>query len=126
MELRREHLYYSEENDMEEVIRVADEKNVGGVLLAFLAGSVVGVTLGLLFAPLSGTESRQKIRAKSLDARDKALERVEEVKAETTELVERGKEKVTGIKSQIQAAVEAGKEVYAQKRSELTSESKEK
>ena len=52
---------------MEEVIRVADEKNVGGMLLAFLAGSVVGAALGLLLAPLSGAETRQKVRATSLE-----------------------------------------------------------
>ncbi len=101
---------------------MADDKNVGGMLLAFLAGSVVGAALGLLFAPSSGAESRQKVRAKSLEVRDKALEKVETVKSEATQLVERGKEKVAGVKSQIQAAVDAGKEAYTQKKSDLTSE----
>jgi len=101
---------------------MADEKNVGGMLIAFLAGSVVGAALGLLFAPSSGAESRQKIKAKSLEVKDKALEKLEAVKSEAEELVERGKEKVSGIKSQIQAAVEAGKDAYTQKKSELTSE----
>jgi gas vesicle protein len=111
---------------MEEVIRMADDKNVGGILLAFLAGSVVGAALGLLFAPSSGAESRQKIKSKSLETRDRALEKVETVKSEAAELVERGKEKVAGVRSQIQAAVDAGKEAYAQKKSKLTSESEEK
>jgi gas vesicle protein len=110
---------------MEEVIRVADEKNVGGMLLAFLAGSVVGAALGLLLAPLSGAETRQKVRATSLDAKDRALEKVEAVRSEAEQLVERGRERVTGVKSQIQSAVEAGKDAYTQKKSELTPEEEE-
>lgn len=104
---------------------MADDKNVGGILLAFLAGSAVGAALGLLFAPSSGAESRQKIKAKSLEAKDIALEKVETAKSEAAQLVERGKEKVTGVKSQVQAAVEAGKGAYKQKKSDLTPESEE-
>ena len=100
-------------------------KNVGGVILAFLAGGVVGAVVGLLLAPSSGAETRRKIKATSLDAKDKALEKVETVKSEAAELVERGKEKVAGVKSQIQSAVEAGKEAYTQKKSKLSSEEDE-
>ena len=100
-------------------------KNVGGVVLAFLAGGAVGAVVGLLLAPSSGAETRQKIKTTSLDAKDKALEKVETVKSEAAELVERGKEKVTGVKSQVQSAVEAGKDAYTQKKSKLSSEEDE-
>ena len=113
-----------------------DGKNVGGILLAFLAGSVVGTVLGIMLAPSSGSETRRKIKETSLEAKDKAMEKalgakdkamekVEYVKSEATEIVERGKEKATGIKSQIQAAVDAGKEAYSQKKSDLMPESEE-
>ena len=95
-------------------------KNIGGVLLAFLAGGVVGAALGLLMAPSSGAETRRKIKAASLDTRDKALEKVDAVKSEATHLIERGREKVADVKTQIQSAVEAGKEAYSQKKSKLT------
>ena len=94
-------------------------KNVGGVLLAFLAGGVVGAAVGLLLAPSSGAETRRKIKATSLDTRDKALEKVDAVKSEATHLVERGKEKVAEVKTQVQSAVKAGKEAYSQKKEEL-------
>ncbi|MFC1719364.1 YtxH domain-containing protein [Candidatus Poribacteria bacterium] len=100
-------------------------KNVGGVLLAFIAGGAVGAVLGLLLAPSSGAETRRKIKATSLDTRDKALEKVESVKSEASDLVDRGREKVEGVKSQIQSAVEAGKEAYTKKRGKLSSESEE-
>ncbi len=102
---------------------MADEKNVGGMLLAFIAGTVVGGAFALLFAPSSGTETRQKIKATSLDTKDRALEKVESVRSEATQLVERGKDKAAGVKSKVQAAVEAGKEAYTEKKSELTDES---
>ena len=94
-------------------------KNIGGVLLAFLAGSVAGAVVGLLLAPSSGAETRRKIKATSLDTRDKALEKVDAVKSEATHLVERGKEKVAEVKTQVQSAVKAGKEAYSQKKDEL-------
>ena len=101
---------------------MAEEKNVGGMLIAFLAGSVVGAAMALLFAPISGAETRKKIKSASIDTKERALEKVETVKSEASRLAERGKEKVTGVKSQVQAAVEAGKEAYTEKKSEVAEE----
>ena len=104
---------------------MADEKNVGGILLAFLAGTVIGGALALLFAPSSGADTRQKIKATSLDTRDKAVEKMDVAKSGATQLMERGKEKVAGVKSQVQAAVEAGKGAYTGKKTEMMPESEE-
>jgi len=101
---------------------MAEEKNVGGMLIAFLAGSVVGAAMALLFAPISGAETRKKIKSASIDTKERALEKVETIKSEASRLAERGKEKVTGVKSQVQAAVEAGKEAYTEKKSEVAEE----
>jgi len=100
---------------------MADGKDIGKILVAFFAGGAVGALLGLLFAPAPGAETRRKIKEASLEAKDKALEKLEAVKEGASGIVERGKEKVSGVKSQIQAAVEAGKEAYKQKKEELTS-----
>lgn len=125
MELKREYPCFSRMDSIEEVILMENGRNVGGVLLAFLAGGAVGAVLGLLLAPSSGAETRQKIKATSLDVRDKALEKVETVKTEAADVVERGREKVEGVKSQLQSAVEAGKEAYTQSKSKLSSESED-
>ena len=125
MELKREYPCCLKMDSTEEVILMEDGKNVGGILLAFLAGGVAGAVVGLLLAPSSGAETRQKIKATSLDTRDRAIEKVDVVKSETAGLVERGKDKVTGVKSQIQSAVEAGKDAYTQRRSKLSPESDE-
>lgn len=101
---------------------MSDEKNIGKIVLSFFLGGLVGAAMGLLLAPASGAETRKKIKATSLETKDKALEKLESVKSGAASLVERGKEKVTGVKSQVQAAVEAGKEAYKGKKEELTSE----
>lgn len=104
---------------------MSDERNVGKLVLAFFAGGVVGAAVGLLLAPSSGAETRRKIKAASLEAKDKALEKVEAAKSGAASVIERGKEKVSGVKSQIHAAVEAGKEAYKEKKGELTTEKAE-
>ena len=97
-------------------------KNIGGILLAFLAGGAIGALTGLLLAPSSGAETRRKIKATSFDARDRALEKVDVVKSEAAGLVDRGKDKVAGVKTQIQSAVEAGKDAYSKRKEDLTEE----
>ena len=42
--------------------------------LAFLAGAAIGVGIGMLFAPASGTETRRKIKDMANKAKGKAQE----------------------------------------------------
>jgi len=52
-----------------------DSRNDGaGLLLAFLAGAIVGVGVGLLVAPGSGKETRERISDLARQGREKAAE----------------------------------------------------
>ena len=52
---------------------MSDTRNEGvPVLLAFLAGAVIGAGMGLLFAPKAGVETRQQIAEFGRKAREKA------------------------------------------------------
>jgi gas vesicle protein len=104
---------------------MSDEKDVGKIVLSFFIGGVVGAAFGLLLAPSSGAETRRRIKAASLDAKDKTLEKFDSIKSEASNLVERGKERISGVKSQIHAAVEAGKDAYKEKKGELIVEKEE-
>ena len=54
---------------------MSDSGNDGtAVLLAFVAGAVVGVGLGLLFAPHSGKETREQVADLARRAREKAVD----------------------------------------------------
>lgn len=57
-------------------------------LIAFLAGTAIGVGLGILFAPKSGRETRQQIA----DLAQKGKERVAEVAGRIRHRVEEGAE----------------------------------
>ena len=51
-----------------------------GLVIGLLAGAVFGVALGMLYAPKSGDDTREMLKEKAMEARDKAGEMVEKVK----------------------------------------------
>ena len=102
----------------------------------FLAGLGVGALAGILYAPKSGRETRERIasgaregteylRARSQQAAEKvgtlvdkgkvqAGEFVDRGRAQWEEFVERGKTLVTDQTTRVTAAVEAGRQAYQQ------------
>ena len=97
-------------------------KRFGG-LSAFFLGGLVGSALGLLFAPMSGRKTRQKIRDASTVVKKKAIStthRARDVASEkVTDLVDKGKARIDDATENVKAAVETGKTVFAEKKSEL-------
>jgi gas vesicle protein len=51
--------------------------NAGKVLLGVLAGAAVGASLGILFAPDKGSETRKKIVQKGVDLKDSVKDRID-------------------------------------------------
>ncbi|HNY39543.1 MAG TPA: YtxH domain-containing protein [Bryobacteraceae bacterium] len=78
----------------------------------FLLGLGVGVAVGFLFAPKSGTETRELIKSKAEEGKEFLARRGTEWKDSATELLDRGKQAVSRQKEQVAAAVEAGKQAY--------------
>jgi gas vesicle protein len=78
----------------------------------FLLGVGLGVAVGILFAPKSGSETRELIRAKAGEGKEYVKKRSEDLKEGAGELVERGRGLVNRQKDQLNAAVEAGKQAY--------------
>ena len=54
--------------------------NSSNTLVGLLAGTVIGATLGILFAPDKGINTRQKLSEEALLAKDKLAERTAELK----------------------------------------------
>jgi gas vesicle protein len=77
------------------------ENNSETGVLAFLLGGAVGVTLGLLLAPRSGAETREKL-----------ADWLEQNREKTREGIEHLRENVGEKKDKISAAWEAGKKAY--------------
>lgn len=78
----------------------------------FLLGLGVGVAVGMVFAPMSGQETRGRIRSKAAEGGDYLKRRSEDLRESATDLVDRGKNVVRNQREQLNAAVEAGRQAY--------------
>jgi gas vesicle protein len=98
-------------------------------LCGVLIGSAVGAAAALLYAPASGTETRETIRAKTVEARDKATElanqaraRAEELQREAQAVIDKARHAVETQKEAVRTAVEAGKQAYTEKKGALSTD----
>ncbi|MBI5397597.1 MAG: YtxH domain-containing protein [Verrucomicrobia bacterium] len=89
-----------------------NNNNVGGVLVAFMAGMLVGAGLGLLYAPQSGKETRKLIAKKAEELKDEAEEIIDDT-------LEKSKKALREKKDQFDAALEAGKEAMVEARDKI-------
>lgn len=78
----------------------------------FLAGVGLGALVGVLYAPKSGSETREVLRARAGEGRDYVKTRAREAKDQATEWVDKGKDVVNQQKDQFRAAYEAGRQAY--------------
>jgi gas vesicle protein len=79
---------------------------------SFLLGLGVGVGIGMLFAPKSGSETRQLIKDKTGAGTEYLKQRSGELKQSASELVDKGKDVVGRQRDTLVDALEAGKQAY--------------
>jgi gas vesicle protein len=93
------------------------ERNGGGGLLWFLAGLGIGAAVGILYAPQSGSETRELIMSKAEEGREFVRKRAKDARNQAGEWAEKGKQAYQSQKEQIRSAVEAGRQAYREKTS---------
>jgi gas vesicle protein len=93
--------------------------NATSILLAFLAGGLMGFGLGLLFAPLSGRETRERIRDASHEAKERTIETADRAREKVEGLVEHGKEVAGDAKKRVRTTIESGKDAFHRTKAEL-------
>ena len=81
-------------------------------LSSFLLGLGVGVGIGMLFAPKSGSETRELIKNKAGEGTDFLKQRSDDLKKSASEWVDKGKDALGRQKDNISDAVEAGRQAY--------------
>ena len=81
-------------------------------LSAFLLGLGVGVGIGMLFAPKSGQETREMLRAKAGEGTDYLRQRGNDVKQTASEWVDKGRDALNRQRDTIADAVQAGRQAY--------------
>jgi gas vesicle protein len=86
--------------------------NNGNNFLWFLAGLGVGAAAGVLFAPRSGDETRQAIRARAEDSREFVRDRARQAREQAAGWADRGRDVLNQQKEQFRSAYEAGRQAY--------------
>ena len=77
----------------------------GSILLAFILGAVSGAALALLYAPVSGRETREYLGDRAAEARARAADAA----AKGRDAINQGRETLT-------TSIERGREAYQQAR----------
>ncbi|MBL7952900.1 MAG: YtxH domain-containing protein [Flavobacteriales bacterium] len=70
-------------------------------LIGFIAGAAVGAALGVLFAPRSGKETRDRIRNKVSDAKDDLDELIERAQGEWAQAKGKASDAATMTKDEV-------------------------
>jgi len=78
----------------------------------FLAGLGLGALVGVLYAPRSGSETRDVLRARAEEGRDYVRNRAQEARDQASQWADRGREVLNQQKEQFRAAYEAGRQAY--------------
>lgn len=78
----------------------------------FFLGLGLGVAVGLLFAPKTGTETRELIRSKADEGKEYLKRRTADLKDTASDAIEKGRSAVAKQRDNLSAAVEAGKQAY--------------
>lgn len=84
----------------------------GNSFVWFLAGLGLGAVVGVLYAPRSGSETREALRARAEEGREYVKSRAREARQQAEQWVDRGREVVNQQKEQFRAAYEAGRQAY--------------
>jgi gas vesicle protein len=84
----------------------------GSSLLWFLAGLGLGGLVGVLYAPRSGSETREELLARAEQGREYVRTRAREAREQASEWVDKGRDVVNQQKDQFRAAYEAGRQAY--------------
>jgi gas vesicle protein len=84
----------------------------GNSFVWFLAGLGLGALAGVLYAPRSGAETREVLRARAEEGREYVRGRAREAREQAQGWADRGREVVNQQKEQFRAAYEAGRQAY--------------
>ena len=83
-----------------------DSNGGGSVMLAFVLGAVAGAAVALLYAPVTGRETREYLGEKAREGRDRA-----------NEVAEKGRQVINQGRETLATAIDKGREAYQQARS---------
>jgi gas vesicle protein len=86
-------------------IEVKRKRKAPPPFYGFLIGGLIGAGIALLSAPYSGQETRNRLREKSIEIKDKAVETAQETRNKIGDAARQGTERVTSIKERGQSVL---------------------
>jgi len=90
----------------------------GNSFVWFLAGLGLGALAGVLYAPRSGAETRDVLRARAEEGKEYVRNRAREAREQAQGWADRGREAMSQQKDQFRAAYDAGRQAYHEATSE--------
>lgn len=84
----------------------------GNGILWFLAGLGIGAAVGVLYAPRSGSETREALRSKADEGRDYVRNQTRQAREQAADWVDKGRDVMNQQKEQFRSAYEAGRQAY--------------
>jgi gas vesicle protein len=96
-----------------------DRYSTGSIVLAFVAGGLVGAGIALLTAPQSGRETREQIKDLAEDAKEKIKSVAEDARLKVSDALRHGKDIVGEKKHIVTTAFEAGKKAMEEEKHRL-------
>lgn len=78
----------------------------------FLLGLSIGLTIGVLFAPKAGNETRDLIANKASDGSDYLADQAEQLKNQASDLVEKGRNILADQRDKLSTAADRVQKVY--------------
>jgi gas vesicle protein len=103
----------------DDVPYIVIERERGGSIGSFLLGALVGAGLALLFAPQSGAETQEQIRARARQLKAQAEERVRAVQQELESRLEEARAGVQSRIDGVRGAVDQGRQAARDARADL-------
>ncbi len=76
----------------------------------FIAGAGIGAAIALLFAPVSGEETRRRIVEKTQEGREYVTSKGREIRRHADNLIDEGKDVVNKQKARLADVLESGKQ----------------
>ena len=103
---------------------MADDRGcpLKAVGLAFVSGGLVGAAMALLLAPLSGRESRERLRGYARRAEENVHELADKATGILDQAADKGHEFIKDKQAILTEAVEAGRAAMQHERERLSSE----
>ena len=77
---------------------MTDKGSTSSFGTGFLVGAFIGLTIGILYAPSSGKETRQQLKEKAEEVKEKTEDIIEKARDQAEEIINKAKESAAKIK----------------------------